>query len=352
MKCKWISKDNHIKCINDSDESGYCLMHKINKTSKENKQLIDYIKQKKINELIGIVFEEEFKANEVIKYKYDKLVFKDIVFMDNANFRDFEFRNEVIFENVKFLGGVSFVNSKFFNSCKFKNIHFSKMSSSNKIFLDTLFIGQNLELIQIENLARLDGIKFDGHTKIIVKDVEYKKDYFINGKINYRIARNQANKIGDSERIGYYYYKERHYGSKSMNKKDYPTYEHYLSSKFFDTISKYVIGYGEKPWNILIVTILTISIFAFLYMFTGIKDINSNEIKIIDLSNLNIYNTSEIFKIYSDAWYFSMIVFSTVGFGDIIAINDIGKFIVVVEVFFGLTIAATWTSVIMKRMIK
>ena len=62
---------------------------------------------------------------------------------------------------------------------------------------------------------------------------------------------------------------------KSIKVEDYPTYRHYLSSKFFDILSKYTVGYGEKPWNILIVSIATISIFALLYMFIGIKTLNN-----------------------------------------------------------------------------
>ena len=106
------------------------------------------------------------------------------------------------------------------------------------------FTGQNLVISSVYNLPRLDGIKFDDYTKFILLDVDYEKEHYINGKINYRIARNQANKIGDHERIGYYYYKERAYGSKNIRVEDYPTYIDYLSTKFFDALSKYTVGYG------------------------------------------------------------------------------------------------------------
>ena len=177
------------------------------------------------------------------------------------------------------------------------------------------------------------------------------KENYINGKINYRIARNQANKIGDHERIGYYYYKERVYGSKSIKVEDYPTYRHYLSSKFFDVLSKYTVGYGEKPWNILIVSIATISIFALLYMFIGIKTLN-NELIGISITTLKDYSLTEIINTYIDLWYFSMVTFTTVGYGDMIVTSAIGKILVSLEVFFGVTIAASWTSVIIKRMIR
>ena len=53
-----------------------------------------------------------------------------------------------------------------------------------------------------------------------------------------------------------------------------------------------------------------------------------------------------------EAWYFSMITFSTVGYGDIIVFGILGKIIACIEIFLGITIHATWTSVLFSRMIK
>ena len=228
---------------------------------------------------------------------------------------------------------------------------FDSKHSNKKIFMGVEFTGQNLVISSVYNLPRLDGIKFDDYTKFILLDVDYEKEHYINGKINYRIARNQANKIGDHERIGYYYYKERAYGSKNIRVEDYPTYRDYLSTKFFDALSKYTVGYGERPWNILIVSIMTISIFALLYMFIGIKTLN-NELIGISIKTLNQHSLVEILNTYIDLWYFSMVTFTTVGYGDMIVTTTIGKILVGLEVFFGITIGAAWTSVIIKRMIR
>lgn len=47
-----------------------------------------------------------------------------------------------------------------------------------------------------------------------------------------------------------------------------------------------------------------------------------------------------------------MVTFTTVGYGDMIVTTTIGKILVGLEVFFGITIGAAWTSVIIKRMIR
>lgn len=352
MGCKWtLGLDKNISCKHKEDSSGYCLFHKQNKTKEENKRIIEEIKTNKIRDFKGFIFEEDFNIKEIIDYEYDKLEFNEAIFMKSANFKDYEFKGEVVFDDVEFRGSASFVNSSFLDNCSFYNTKFNQEFINDKIFEKVKFKGQNFVINNVVNLPRMDGIMFSGASKFILRNTEYKKEDYLLGKINYRIARNQAHKIGDHERIGFYYYKERAYGSHIMNVNDYPTYNEYLCSKFFDRLSKYAVGYGERPWNILLITILIISVFAFLYMFVGIRTLDYKIIG-IDLTNIKDYSFFEIVSMYIDLWYFSMITFSTVGYGDMIATTLIGKILVTIEVFFGVTIGATWASVVIKRMIR
>ena len=352
MKCKWSSNiNNQCICNHEADKSGYCIFHKKNKTKEENELTIKLIQKNKINNFTGFIFEENFNINEIINYNHKELNFTETTFIKEALFNNYTFNGKIIFNNTNFLGFTTFINSQFKYSAIFNNTIFNPKYSNQKIFMGVIFTGQNLVINSVHNLPRMDGIKFDEYAKFILLDVDYEKEHYINGKVNYRIARNQANKIGDHERIGYYYYKERVYGSKSIKVEDYPTYRHYLSSKFFDILSKYTVGYGEKPWNILIVSIATISIFALLYMFIGIETLDNDTIG-INISTLKNYSLIEILNTYIDLWYFSMVTFTTVGYGDLVVTSSIGKILVSLEVFFGITIAAAWTSVIIKRMIR
>lgn len=352
MKCRWSSKiDDELKCFHEAYENGYCIFHKKNKTQKENEEVIKLIKENKISNFSGFIFEENFNINEVVDYTYKELNFTETTFIKEALFNDYTFKGKTIFNYTNFLEFTTFKNSKFLYSTVFNNTIFNPMHSNKKIFTGVIFTGQNLVISSVHNLPRMDGIKFDEYTKFILLDVDYEKEHYINGKINYRIARNQANKIGDHERIGYYYYKERAYGSKDIKVEDYPTYLYYLSAKFFDALSKYTIGYGEKPWNILIVSAFTISIFALLYMFIGVETLN-NELIGININTLKNHSLIEILDTYIDLWYFSMVTFTTVGYGDMIVTSMVGKILVSLEVFFGVTIGAAWASVIIKRMIR
>lgn len=352
MKCKWSSKvNNELTCSYEAHENGYCIFHKKNKTKKENEEVIKLIKKKKISDFSGFIFEENFSINDIVNYNYNELNFTETIFIKEALFDNYTFKGKTVFNNTKFLEFTTFINSKFLYSTVFNNVIFNKKYSKEKVFIGVVFKGQNLVIDSVHNLPRMDGIKFDECSKFILLDTKYEKEDYISGKINYRIARNQANKIGDLERIGYYYYKERYYGSKTIKASDYPTYKDYLSSKFFDGLSKYTVGYGERPWNILIVSVLTISIFALLYMIIGVRTLD-NELIRISIDELKHYSLIEILDTYISFWYFSMVTFTTVGYGDMLVTSIIGKILVSLEVFFGVTIGAAWASVIIKRMIR
>ena len=80
-----------------------------------------------------------------------------------------------------------------------------------------------------------------------------------------------------------------------------------------------------------------------------------NEIIIDEIriqKNINSYSISQIIKMYIEFWYFSVITFSTVGFGDMIINGIIGKILVCFEVFIGITIQSTWAALIIKRMFR
>ena len=56
------------------------------------------------------------------------------------------------------------------------------------------------------------------------------------------------------------------------------------------------------------------------------------------------------FKNILDTFWWSIVTFTTVGYGDMVVTSSIGKILVSLEVFFGVTIAAAWASVVIKRM--
>ncbi|MGL5752231.1 MAG: potassium channel family protein [Paraclostridium sp.] len=279
--------------------------------------------------------------------KYKHIYISNSRFEEEVTFDNYEFHGHIIFENVVFDKGVSFKKCIFHGDCIFVNIKFSNESKNKKLFLKSKVKGQCFVLINTTNTPRLDGAIFSNCSKVILEDLKFNKVDYEYAKFIYRIARNQASVIGDYERVGHYYYLERYYGGKILKQESFNNKKEYLNHKFFDLLSKYTIGYGEKPWNIFIISFCIISVFAILYMFTGIRNIDGT---IISINFDNEYTLKQFTRDYIDCWYFSMATFSTVGYGDMIVITIIGKILSSIEVFMGITMGASWASVIIKKM--
>ncbi|MDV8108941.1 potassium channel family protein [Bacillus sp. BAU-SS-2023] len=304
----------------------------------KKKQCIDYT---------NLIFDEVViinsdKLHELSKNK--NIDFSDALFKKDVIFDNCRFEKNITFKNITFENNVSFKNCVFCGDCIFKNVEFSRELTGEKIFIHSKIKGQKVSFENIKNLPRLDGIIFSNCTKVLLKDIKYGKNNYENAKINYRIAKNQCSITGDYEKLGHYYYMERYYGGKCIKRSGFRGNIQYINAKFIDFLSRIIIGYGEKPLNIFIISFFIISLFAILYMVAGVK-YNDKIIKIGEVKN--IY---ELIKNYIDLWYFSMITFSTVGYGDMTVINIAGKALVSIEVFLGVTMGASWASVIFRKM--
>ncbi|SHG92133.1 potassium channel family protein [Tepidibacter thalassicus] len=394
MKCKWESKYDNIKCCRDAyDTSGYCLFHKPNKTKKENEifnkiisegiqsDLYIYNSKSGLLDFRGFVFCEEIKhfnfKNSIVNIK-DNITFdfSEAVFKQNIYFDNYKFKGDVYFYNTEFEKVVSFKNCIFEGDCVFQKTKF-KLVHNISPFYKANFVGQHLIFKDIENGPKFDGILFSQNTKFILDNVNYDKMNYLNGRNAYRIAKNQSNIIGDYYKVGRYYYKERWYNGKMIfppvlfwdnnnkgikkiavfrsikNEKHYK----YVIPKLMDLTAKYVVGYGERPQNVLFLSFILISLFAYLYMIVGLKlnvystcSIDSQEIIKYNLVDFLRADIKQIFKDYFQAWYFSIVTFTTVGYGDFIPINFWGKILSSIEMFLGLTVVAAWTSTLVRKM--
>ena len=118
----------------------------------------------------------------------------------------------------------------------------------------------------------------------------------------------------------------------------------------FGKIKSYILwllcGYGERPTYALITSLEILLFFTILYMFTGL-DVNGNIVKydIFFISNLPINNLASDF-FYS--LYFSIVTFTTVGYGDI---TPIGASIMLsgFEMILGVTMVGVWTATLARK---
>ncbi len=103
-------------------------------------------------------------------------------------------------------------------------------------------------------------------------------------------------------------------------------------------------GYGEKIGNILYTVIGTIVSCAFLY---GIEGVRYGD-KLLKFEGTQSF--TEMLNIFGDLFYFSVVVFSTVGFGEILPIGPIGKTLMIFEGLIGGLILAILIIAVYKHL--
>ncbi len=100
--------------------------------------------------------------------------------------------------------------------------------------------------------------------------------------------------------------------------------------RFWSFIMDYSTGYGEKPYKILIFSIIYMMSFALIFSVVGIHH-SSGELCIISPYNTVIENIRVLFQ----SLYFSVVTFTTLGYGDYIPTSEAGRLMAMIEAFGG-----------------
>lgn len=117
--------------------------------------------------------------------------------------------------------------------------------------------------------------------------------------------------------------------------------------KFASSVAAIVCGYGEKPVRSIMVSFFIITIFAFFYAVTGINTV----VGILNISNIaGSFNCRESMNLIVYSLYFSIVTFSTLGYGDIVPTGIIGYILVIIEIILGVTMMGVWTSTLVRKL--
>ncbi|TCO79413.1 ion channel [Marinisporobacter balticus] len=116
--------------------------------------------------------------------------------------------------------------------------------------------------------------------------------------------------------------------------------------KVYSLLAFFVCGYGELPWNSLIASFIIIFIFSFIYLYSGVFDIN------YDIFGSQHVDTRIFLNDLAVSLHFSIVTFTTVGYGNIYPTECWGLFFSALEMIIGVIMIAIWTSSIVRKMLR
>lgn len=210
------------------------------------------------------------------------------------------------------------------------NLHCANLENTN-------LLGTKLESSRIDNIVIGDALLQESIAKKKYKegDLDSAMDNFEQSEEIYRNLRKRAEDQGLFQLAGRFGYKEL-----IMRRFQLPRW----SFKWcFSQLVDWLCGYGEKPENTVLFSMYLILISAFLYFLFGVN--HGNEILQLDLQKSFSENVSTFFM----TLYYSVVTFTTLGYGDITPFG-ITRFFAALEAFIGSFTIALFVVVFVKRM--
>jgi len=203
---------------------------------------------------------------------------------------------------------------------------------------------QNTNLLGVKwNACKFENIKIgkklrqelDAKREIKAGNELASHDYLQQAEEIYRDLRKHAEQEGIFTLSGFFIHKEL-----TMRRLQLPRYSmKRLLSKLVDLFC----GYGEAPLRIISLSILIIVICALVYSFTGLNYQEHTQ----SISSQNSF--TENVSCFLSSLYFSVVTFTTLGYGDITPVG-ISRAIAAVEAFTGSFTIALFVVVFVKKM--
>lgn len=250
----------------------------------------------------------------------DNLIFEGNTFIHSA-FKDCEMPGVIMKDN-------SFY-STYFNNCDIKDLSIIGMRYAD---LEFHFTEKSKDIYMHKNI-------YVG--KMDKKYLKEHEEYEIVSKFYYTLLEYLGMRNIDTQNMSEYRYRYNYYSMKAK-----PGW-----NQIWDKISWLLCGYGEKLWRFVIAFLSIIVLPAFGYLFCGLQIGNAPYPLKYNIGIEGIFNLINLLKDFGMCLHFSIVTFSTVGYGNIVPYGW-SYVISAIQILMGVVFVAVFTSVVLKKILK
>lgn len=236
--------------------------------------------------------------------------------------------------------------------CSLRNAHLFNVNLSNANLMKADCSGANFHFANLEKVnflgTKLSNAKIEHvHWGSTLYHESLAKQEVINGNLDkahvlfqqaeeiYRHLRKACENRGLFKPAGHFFIKEM-----TMHRLQMPLFSfNRAASKAVDIFC----GYGERPLRVVVLSIFLIILFSLIFWGLGIE--NRGEIIEISLAGSIESNIISFFQ----ALYFSVVTFTTLGYGDLVPIG-LSRLFAAIEAFLGSFTIALFVVVFVKKM--
>ena len=214
--------------------------------------------------------------------------------------------------------------------CREANLHFANLKRVN-------LLGAKFEGAKIENIDWGEQLLHEEKGREARKEKKHKEanDFFEQAEEICRSLRKVSELQGLFELAGYFFYEEMIMRRYQMRK--------WSAQRGISKLVDVFCGYGERPLRVILFSLAFILICGIAYFLLGVSD--GDVLVIVNPAQ----SLSDNFINFSKSLYFSVVTFTTLGYGDLVPLGS-SRIVAAIEAFAGSFTLALFVVVFVKKM--
>ena len=245
----------------------------------------------------------------------------------NCTFHYADFKNSTLTKCV--FVGCDFIERCKFNNCKVEGTLFDDVYMNESIFESCKFDDGTL-LVNLRTMPK----KFGDNEAHQMPKAKLAPLYF-------DLA--EAYAAGNSSRYSRHYFTANSF----ITRYNVQGWHRKLRRRIFN---EYLMGYGERPSRCLLFSLAVILLFGMLFAMIGLQTSSGTSIGLFGSGHSQ--DLGSIATSLGETLFFSVVTFTTVGYGNIVPVAPLAKVLAATEMLIGVTLGGCWVALLLRKALR